>query len=202
MAGELRIQGSFGVTAARGGGGGWGATVETHWMGLAFSVELGEPRCGQGPEKQGLQDCRCGVTEKGAKPAREEEPQRRKNSEVCASHSTTEMLRALSIELKGGFETLNANQLKIRHFCKDLSKKIDELAGQTAILEAEVGTLKITLEENKERIQNLKVREEEAMAKLESQENNQRRNNLRFMRVPEGLEGDDLKGLVVRLIKT
>ncbi|KAJ1104375.1 hypothetical protein NDU88_001787 [Pleurodeles waltl] len=103
------------------------------------------------------------------------------------------------MELKGGFETSNANQLEIRNLCEDLGKKIDELAGRMSVLEVEVGDLKITVEENKERSQSLKVREEEVMAKLESMENSQRRNNLRF---PKGLEGDDLKGLVVRLIKT
>ncbi|KAJ1096629.1 hypothetical protein NDU88_001764 [Pleurodeles waltl] len=146
--------------------------LNDNYTAISARVETSSPE--PGPEKQGLQDGWCGDRQKGAKSAREEEPRRRKNSEVWPSHSITEMLRALSMELKGGVETSNANQLEIRKLCEDLFKKTDELAGRMAILEVEVGHLSIAVEENKERIQSLKVREENAMAKLESLENNQR----------------------------
>ncbi|KAJ1205537.1 hypothetical protein NDU88_000967 [Pleurodeles waltl] len=77
-------------------------------------------------------------------------------------------------------------------------KKIDELASRTAILEEEVGELRMVVEENKEQIKYLKEGEAGVMAKMESLENNQRRNNLRFLRV---LEEGDLKGFMARLIK-
>ncbi|KAJ1116450.1 hypothetical protein NDU88_004661 [Pleurodeles waltl] len=104
------------------------------------------------------------------------------------------------MELKDGFKTSESNQGEIRILCEDLGKKIDDLAGRTAALEEEVGDLRAALEENKEQIRGLKSGEAGVLAKLESLENNQRRNNLRFLRVPEGLEGDDLKGFVVKLI--
>ncbi|KAJ1099396.1 hypothetical protein NDU88_004497 [Pleurodeles waltl] len=107
------------------------------------------------------------------------------------------MLRVPSMEVKGGFETSNSNRTEIRSLC---GKMIDELAGRTDPLEKKVGDLKVAVEKNKEKIQSLKAGEENVITKLESLENNQRRNNLRFLRVPEGMEGDDLKGLVVHLI--
>ncbi|KAJ1154023.1 hypothetical protein NDU88_006780 [Pleurodeles waltl] len=112
-------------------------------------------------------------------------------------HSIVDMLKALSVELKGGFETSNANQAEIRGLCEDLGKKIDDLAGRTAALEEEVGELRMVVEDNKEQIRYLK----EGEAKMESLENNQRRNNLRFLRVPKGLEEGDLKGFMDQLIK-
>ncbi|KAJ1112292.1 hypothetical protein NDU88_000560 [Pleurodeles waltl] len=77
------------------------------------------------PEKQGLQDGRCEDSQKGAKSAREEE----RTLKFVPVTLITEMLRALSMEFSGGFETSNANQLEIRNLCEDLGKKIDELAG-------------------------------------------------------------------------
>ncbi|KAJ1177415.1 hypothetical protein NDU88_002670 [Pleurodeles waltl] len=106
-----------------------------------------------------------------------------------------DMLKALSVE----FETSNANQAKIRSLCEDLGQKMYDLAGRTAILEKEVGELRMVVKENKEQIRYLKEGEVGAMVKMESLENNQR--NLRFLRVPESLEEGDFKGFMARLIK-
>ncbi|KAJ1155166.1 hypothetical protein NDU88_007901 [Pleurodeles waltl] len=115
--------------------------------------------------------------------------------------SIVDMLKALSVKLKSGFETSNANQVEIRGLCEDLGKKIDDLAGRTAALEEEVEELRVAVQENKEQIRYLKEGETGVMAKMESLENNLRRNNLRFLRVLEGLEEGDLKGFKARLIK-
>ncbi|KAJ1151774.1 hypothetical protein NDU88_004554 [Pleurodeles waltl] len=122
-------------------------------------------------------------------------------AEEPLEQSITGMLIALSLEVKGGFETSNANQKEIRGLCETLGEKIDELAGRTAALEEEVGDLRTAVERNKVEIQSLRTGEESVLLKLESLENNQRRNNLRFLKVPEGMEGRDLKGFIVRLIK-
>ncbi|KAJ1127845.1 hypothetical protein NDU88_006238 [Pleurodeles waltl] len=92
-------------------------------------------------------------------------------------------------------------QVEIRGLFEDLGKKIDDLAGRAAALEEEVGELRVAVEENKEQIRYLKEGETGVMAKMESLENNLRRNNLRFLRVLEGLEEGDLKGFMARLIK-
>ncbi|KAJ1154771.1 hypothetical protein NDU88_007514 [Pleurodeles waltl] len=115
--------------------------------------------------------------------------------------SIVNMLNASSVELKSGFETSNSNQVEIRGLSEDLGKKIDDLAGRTAALEEEMGELRVAVEENKEQIRYLKEGETGVMAKMESMENNLSRNNLRFLRVLEGLEEGDLKGFMARLIK-
>ncbi|KAJ1107627.1 hypothetical protein NDU88_005017 [Pleurodeles waltl] len=61
-------------------------------------------------------------------------------------HSIADMLKALSLELKDGFETSNANQAEIRGLCEDVGKKIYDLAGRTAALEEEVGELRMVVE--------------------------------------------------------
>ncbi|KAJ1209349.1 hypothetical protein NDU88_004727 [Pleurodeles waltl] len=114
------------------------------------------------------------------------------------SHSITGLLKALSMELRGGFETSKSNQVEIRNLCEDLIKKIDELVGRTSALAEGDYDLRTAVEENKEQIKGLKA-EVGLMAKTESLENNQRRNNLRFNESPR--DWKELKGLVVRLIK-
>ncbi|KAJ1165709.1 hypothetical protein NDU88_006126 [Pleurodeles waltl] len=111
------------------------------------------------------------------------------------------MIRASALEVRGGFEISNSNQKEIRDLCKVLGQKFDDLAERVAALEVEVSDLRRATEENREEIQDLKTGEESVLLKLESMENNLRRNNLRFLKVPEGLEGEDLKGVVDRLIK-
>ncbi|KAJ1104307.1 hypothetical protein NDU88_001719 [Pleurodeles waltl] len=74
-------------------------------------------------------------------------------------NTIVDMLKALSVELKGGFEMSNANQVEIRGLCEDLGKKIDDLAGHAAALEDEVGELRMVMEENKEQIRYLKEAE-------------------------------------------
>ncbi|KAJ1194317.1 hypothetical protein NDU88_003606 [Pleurodeles waltl] len=111
------------------------------------------------------------------------------SAEEPLEQSITGMLTALSLELRAGFETSNANQKEIRGMCETLGRKIDELAGRTAALEEEVGDLRSALGKNKEELQSLRAGEEKVLLKLESVENNQRRNNLRILKVPEGMEG-------------
>ncbi|KAJ1124261.1 hypothetical protein NDU88_002722 [Pleurodeles waltl] len=82
-----------------------------------------------------------------------------------------------------------------------LGWKFDDLVERMAALEIEVSELKRATENNAEAIQQMKVGEDEVLLKLELTENKMKRNNLRFLKVPEGLEGGDLKSLVVRLIK-
>ncbi|KAJ1134758.1 hypothetical protein NDU88_001205 [Pleurodeles waltl] len=111
------------------------------------------------------------------------------SAEEPLEQSITGMLIALSREVRGGFETSNANQKELRGLRETLGEKIDELAGRTAALEEEVGDLRTAVERSKVEIQSLRAGEESVLLKLESLENNQRRNNLRFLKVLEGMEG-------------
>ncbi|KAJ1205775.1 hypothetical protein NDU88_001201 [Pleurodeles waltl] len=121
-------------------------------------------------------------------PPRGMEGHERVLAENPLEQSITGMMIALSLEVKGGFETSNANQKEIRGLCETPGEKIDELAGRTTALEEEVGDLRTAVEKNKAEIQSLRTGEESVLSKLESLENNQRRNNLRFVKVPEGME--------------
>ncbi|KAJ1199356.1 hypothetical protein NDU88_003193 [Pleurodeles waltl] len=122
-------------------------------------------------------------------------------SEEPLTQSIAGMIRDLAVEVRGSFETSNSNKKEIRGLCEALRLKFDDLAERTAALELEVSELKRGMENNAEAIQQMKVGEKKVLLKLKLMENNMRRNYLRFLKVPEGLEGGDLKSLVVCIIK-
>ncbi|KAJ1116493.1 hypothetical protein NDU88_004703 [Pleurodeles waltl] len=111
------------------------------------------------------------------------------------------MFVSLTESIKKGFLTSRANQAEIKFACESLEKKIDLLALQTQALEESVETMREDLRKNKEEIQQLKGMGRDLQEKLEYLENNSRRNNLRILNVPEGVEGSDLKRYIVSLIK-
>ncbi|KAJ1210965.1 hypothetical protein NDU88_006327 [Pleurodeles waltl] len=74
-------------------------------------------------------------------PSRGEDGQQWDSAEELPNHPIAGMLRALSLEVKGGFETLINNQKEIRSLCETLGEKIDDLAGRTAALEEQVSEL-------------------------------------------------------------
>ncbi|KAJ1136406.1 hypothetical protein NDU88_002823 [Pleurodeles waltl] len=121
--------------------------------------------------------------------------------EESLNQSIAGMIRALVLEVRGGFEISHSNQKEIRDLCKVLGQRFDDLAEKTTALEVEVSGLRRAMEENRGAIQDLKMEEDRVQLKLQLMENNLRRNNLRFLNVPEGLKGGDVKGLLVRLIK-
>ncbi|KAJ1087814.1 hypothetical protein NDU88_000977 [Pleurodeles waltl] len=111
------------------------------------------------------------------------------------------MLVSLTENIKKGFLTSEANQAEIRLACESLEKKIDLLALRTQALEESVETMREDLRKNKEEIQQLKGTERDLQEKFEYFENNSRRNNLRILNVPEGVEGSDLKKYIASPIK-
>ncbi|KAJ1171575.1 hypothetical protein NDU88_003436 [Pleurodeles waltl] len=87
------------------------------------------------------------------------------SAEEPLEQSIAGMLTALSLEVRAGFETSNANQKEIRGLCETLGGKIDELAGRTAALEEE-GDLRSALEKSKVELQSLRAGEENVLLKL------------------------------------
>ncbi|KAJ1190200.1 hypothetical protein NDU88_006938 [Pleurodeles waltl] len=83
------------------------------------------------------------------------------------AYPIADMLKALSMEVKGGFETSINNQEEIRSLCETLGEKTDDLAGRTAALEEQVGELKSAMEVNRVEIQKLNSIEESILSKLE-----------------------------------
>ncbi|KAJ1097950.1 hypothetical protein NDU88_003066 [Pleurodeles waltl] len=124
-------------------------------------------------------------------------------SVVSATHSLAvqELLISLTKEIREKFEISENNQAKIREACEVLESKINLLTDRLGKLEAVVEDQEERLSVHTKDISQLKFGEKILQDKLESLENNMRRNNIRLLGVPEGLEGEDIKGYVISLIR-
>ncbi|KAJ1116310.1 hypothetical protein NDU88_004525 [Pleurodeles waltl] len=85
--------------------------------------------------------------------------------------------------------------------CEALATKMDLLTQRTQILEKQVVQLNETVEKHTSEIEVLKTMGNHKAERLEVLENNARRNNIKIMNVLEGAEGDNIKMLVVDLLK-
>ncbi|KAJ1139187.1 hypothetical protein NDU88_005564 [Pleurodeles waltl] len=112
------------------------------------------------------------------------------------------MILAISENMKKGFAISETSQGEIREPCEVLEKMFDLLTARTQALEATMGSMKEELRLHKEEIWVSKGNERELQIKLEQLENSSQRNNLRLLKVPEGVEWEDLKSFVVSLIKS
>ncbi|KAJ1198966.1 hypothetical protein NDU88_002804 [Pleurodeles waltl] len=116
--------------------------------------------------------------------------------------SVEAMLLFLLKDIGKGFSISAKNQAENREACETLEKKLELLSLRTQALEATVGTMKEEIEVHKVDIQALKDSEQALQNKLEQLGNNSRRNNLRLLHVPEGVEGVNLKAFLVSLLKS
>ncbi|KAJ1203581.1 hypothetical protein NDU88_007366 [Pleurodeles waltl] len=119
------------------------------------------------------------------------------------THSTDvqALLISLTKEIREKFEISENNQARIREACEVLESKINLLSDRLGKLEAVVEAQEERLLVQSKDISQLKRGEKMLQDKLESLENNMRRNNIRLLGVPEGLEGEDFKTYVIALIK-
>ncbi|KAJ1203851.1 hypothetical protein NDU88_007632 [Pleurodeles waltl] len=111
------------------------------------------------------------------------------------------LLISLTNEIRGKFEISETNQTRIREACEVLESKINLLTDRLGKLEAVVEAHEERVLAQSKDILQLKRGEKMLQDKLETLENNTRRNNIRLLGVPEGLEGEDIKGYVIALIK-
>ncbi|KAJ1155419.1 hypothetical protein NDU88_008149 [Pleurodeles waltl] len=111
------------------------------------------------------------------------------------------MITKLTEEIKKGFSVSEANQVSIRGPCEMLEAKFDLLANRTQILEETVESLKEDVILIKQDLRQARASELDLQDKLEQLENAGRRNNLRILNVPEGVEGVDIKLFTASLIK-
>ncbi|KAJ1168545.1 hypothetical protein NDU88_000467 [Pleurodeles waltl] len=121
--------------------------------------------------------------------------------EIARSSPIEAMIVKLTEEIKKGFSVSEANQVSIREACKILETKFDLLAKRTQLLEETVESLKEDVVLIKQDLWQSRVSEQELQDKLERLENAARRNNLRILNIPEGVEGDDIKLYIASLIK-
>ncbi|KAJ1120463.1 hypothetical protein NDU88_008628 [Pleurodeles waltl] len=112
------------------------------------------------------------------------------------------MIAKLSEEIKKGFSVSEANQANIRKACEILELFFDLLAKRTQVLEDTVEVLRGDVESNKRELRQLKCFEQLLQEKLERLENVERRNNLRILNIPEGVEGDNIKTYIGSIIKS
>lgn len=83
---------------------------------------------------------------------------------------------------------------KLNKTCEEIADRLTSVEMRTEALEADVETIKTQGMEQGAALM-------DAMTKLEDYENRQRRNNLRFLGIPEGLEGTDPRNYMVKLLK-
>ncbi|KAJ1203713.1 hypothetical protein NDU88_007494 [Pleurodeles waltl] len=104
-------------------------------------------------------------------------------------------------EVKQGFVVSQNNQKGIQDVCEALAVKMDILTQRTQIWEIQVTQLiNETVEKHTKDIDVLKITGKQNTERLEALENNARRNNIKIMNVPEGVEGDNIKMFVVGLL--
>ncbi|KAJ1090530.1 hypothetical protein NDU88_003662 [Pleurodeles waltl] len=111
------------------------------------------------------------------------------------------LLISLTKEIRGKFEISETNQTRIREACEVLESKINLLSDRLGKLEAVVEAHEERVLAQSKDILQLKRGEKLLQDKLEVLENNMRRNNIRLLGVPEGLEGENIKSYVISLIR-
>ncbi|KAJ1168656.1 hypothetical protein NDU88_000574 [Pleurodeles waltl] len=111
------------------------------------------------------------------------------------------LLLSLKEDIRGRIELSESNQENVKENCVTMENK-------KSILMERVGNMEVAFEQldkqvisNKPEIQQLRIGEKAIQEKLESLENNMRRNNIPLLNVPEGEEGNNIKRDVVALIK-
>lgn len=103
------------------------------------------------------------------------------------NQSESRRTRLASKKLQGGMRKINKT-------CGEIVERLTMVEGRTESLEVQLESLKA---ENTSQ----GVALADAMSKTEDQENRQRQNNLRFLGIPEGLEGNDPREYMMKLLR-
>ncbi|KAJ1081615.1 hypothetical protein NDU88_001793 [Pleurodeles waltl] len=119
--------------------------------------------------------------------------------EDASSSPIEEMITKLTEEIKKGFSVSEANQVSIRGACEMLEAKFDLLANRMQILGETMESLKEDVILIKQDLRQSRASEQDLQDKLERLENAARRNDLRILNVPKGVEGDDIKVFITHL---
>ncbi|KAJ1168188.1 hypothetical protein NDU88_000137 [Pleurodeles waltl] len=101
--------------------------------------------------------------------------------------------RAESRRARIGTKQLQGTVRKVARSCIEIEEKLNAMENRTAAVEAEVDALKEQTVANGGQLTDI-------MWKLEDYENQQRRNNLRFLGIEEGVEGNDIREYMMKLL--
>ncbi|KAJ1160224.1 hypothetical protein NDU88_000726 [Pleurodeles waltl] len=102
--------------------------------------------------------------------------------------------RAESRRAQMATKQLQGTVRKVTKSCMEIEEKLNTMENRTSIVEAEVEVLKEQAETHAGQLTDI-------MWKLEDYENRQRRNNLRFLGIEEGVEGNDIKTYMIKLLR-
>ncbi|KAJ1134462.1 hypothetical protein NDU88_000914 [Pleurodeles waltl] len=127
-------------------------------------------------------------------------------SDICTANTDSGMLQSIFNSIKE-FQTetriesrrarvatkqLQGSVRKVAKSCTEIETKLCTMEERIVAVEEEVDTLK-----QQNAIQENQITD--VMRKLEDLENRQRRYNLRFLGIEEGLEGNDIRGYMIKL---
>lgn len=90
---------------------------------------------------------------------------------------------------------------KLQGAIRKVNKSCAEIAERTTSLEERVVALETGAEKSAQQVSTNDSRMMDIMWKLEDFENHPRRNNLRLLGIPENVEGQDIRGFVLHLLK-
>ncbi|KAJ1099370.1 hypothetical protein NDU88_004472 [Pleurodeles waltl] len=93
-----------------------------------------------------------------------------------------------------GTKHLQGTVRKLAKSCTEIEAKLNTIEERTAVVEADVETLK-------EQCVIQDVQLTDLMWKLEDHENQQRRNNVHFLGINEGVEGSDIQAYMIKLLR-
>ncbi|KAJ1178040.1 hypothetical protein NDU88_003289 [Pleurodeles waltl] len=129
-------------------------------------------------------------------------------SDICAANTDSGMLQSIfnsikefqmetrieSRQARVATKRLQGSVRKVAKSCTEIETKLCAMEERIVAVEEEVDTLKQqnAMQENQMT---------DVMWKLEDLENRQRRNNLRFLGIEEGLEGNDIRGYMIKLLQ-
>lgn len=88
---------------------------------------------------------------------------------------------------------LQGSVRRVARTCNDINDRMGELETRTVALEADMSGSKGQVEVHEDQLVDIQW-------KLEEAENRQRRNNLRFLGIPEGKEGGDVRLFMAHLM--
>ncbi|KAJ1112743.1 hypothetical protein NDU88_001004 [Pleurodeles waltl] len=100
-----------------------------------------------------------------------------------------------------GFLGIQGKSGQHKRGVRDIETKFDLMAKRTQLLEETVESLKEDVVQIKQDLRASRACEQDLQDKLERIENVARRNNLRILSIPEGLEGNDVKAYCASLIR-
>ncbi|KAJ1161898.1 hypothetical protein NDU88_002378 [Pleurodeles waltl] len=129
-------------------------------------------------------------------------------SDTCAASTDSGMLQSIFNSIKEFQTETRIESRRARVATKRLQGAVRKVAKSCTEIEAKLGTMDeriVAVEEDVDTLKQQNATQEgqltDIMWKLEDFENRQRRNNLRFLGIKEGLEGNDIRTYMIKILQ-